>query len=144
MPKASKRPVVKRKKLPSIQRLRKKLWELCRAITEKRYKDICFTCGRPVSGSNRQLGHFIPSSIGGAVLRYNLENLRWQCYYDNINLGGHGAEYYRRLVLEIGQDRVDELFKLKNKIVKADRSFYDGLIEEYSAILESYGTSKKG
>lgn len=125
---------LKRKANPT-NRLKKRLWELCRRVTEQRYTNFCFTCGKPVSGSNRQLGHFIPSSVGGALLRYNLDNLRWQCYYDNINLGGNGSEFYPRLVKEIGQERVDALFALKGKSVKADAFFYQSLIDQYAALL---------
>lgn len=92
-------------------------------------------------GSNRQLGHFIPSSVGGVALRYHLDNLRWQCFYDNITLGGFGAEFYLRLVKEIGQERVDILFRLKNESLKADKIFYENLIKEYNVILNSYGTN---
>lgn len=131
----------KRKKPTDTAKLKKQLWELCRKITAKRYPDVCFTCDKPISGANRQLGHFIPRSVGGTLLRYNLDNLRWQCYYDNINLGGNGSEFYRRLVKEIGHEKVEELFEMKKQIVKADIKFYQELIFEYSAILEAYGTN---
>jgi NAD-dependent DNA ligase len=125
----------KKKKLTSIPNLKKKLWSLCRAITEKKYPNRCYTCDRPVEGSNRQLGHCIPSSIGGANCRYHLDNLRWQCYNCNINCGGQGAEYYKRLVKEIGQERVDDLFDLKEKNVSAGRYFYTEHIEDYTRLL---------
>lgn len=144
--KAPKRPVVKRKPLSKakvLKRLKLQLWELCRAITEKRYPNICFTCDKPVSGSNRQLGHCIPSSVGGISLRYHLDNLRWQCYYDNINLGGHGSEYYRRLVEEIGQERVNALFALKREVGKADKFFFENKITEYQALLSNLQSGDK-
>lgn len=139
-----KRPTVKKRAKKSPERkLKEELWELCRKITEKRYPSVCFTCDKPISGTNRHLGHFIPRSVGGAALRYNLENLRWQCYYDNINLGGHGAEYYRRLVKEIGIERVEALFELKNHLGKTNKKFYEDLISDYRAILESHGETKE-
>lgn len=118
-----------------IKKAKEKLWQLCRAITEKRYPNVCFTCDKPVMGSNRQLGHFIPNSVGGALLRYDLDNLRWQCYYDNINLGGNGSEFYPRLVKEIGQERVDALFEMKKMRVKADIGFYENSIAVYTQLL---------
>jgi hypothetical protein len=126
----------KRKTTTPLGKLKKELWELCRKITEKRYESVCYTCDKPVAGANRHLGHFIPRSAGGTLLRYNLDNLRWQCYYDNINLGGNGAEYYRRLVKEVGQEKVDELFEMKKQIVKADRAWYEETIARYKALLE--------
>lgn len=121
-----------KKKTP--KQLKKRLWELCRAVTDKRYPPICYTCGRKIEGSNKQLGHFIPSGACGALLRFNLDNLRWQCYNCNINCGGMGAEFYKRLVVEKGQDFVDELFRLKNQSVKADELFYLKLIKEYEIL----------
>ena len=90
----------------------------------------CFTCGKPISGSNRQLGHFIPNSVGGALLRYDLNNLRLQCYYCNINLGGNGAVFYAKLLQEKGQKHIDTLFQLKVQTTKA-LTHYLKLLEEY-------------
>lgn len=126
--------LIKRKSVTPEAKLKKILWELCRAIIGSRYPDYCFTCDKPIAGSNRQLGHFIPSSVGGAALRYHLDNLRLQCYYCNINLGGNGSEFYPRLVAEIGQERVNALFRLKHLITKANRAFYEALIAEYESL----------
>ncbi len=112
------------KKLTPKQ-VKTKLWEECKRITRERYKNKngtwnCFTCGRLINEpAKAQTGHFIPSGSCGAFLRYDLRNLRIQDYYCNINLGGNGAEFYKRLVETEGQEYVDELFQDKNKIVKA-------------------------
>lgn len=135
----------KRKVAPTgqIKALRAKLWELCKQITRKRYQKkngtwICYTCDRLIDcPSKAQTGHGIPSSVGGVECRYNLDNLRIQDYYCNINLGGNGSEFYRRLVAEIGQEKVDALFILKNKITKADKIWYENKIKYYTELLES-------
>jgi len=128
---------LKRKSKSENRKLQEELWQECRRISLIRYlkgnKHYCFTCDKEVESSNRQLGHFIPNSVGGALLRYNLDNLRIQCYYCNINLGGNGSEFYRRLVKEKGQDFVDKLFQLKHQTVKAD-DHYRQLLEEYKKI----------
>lgn len=119
----------------SIKGLKKKLWDLCRRITDLKYPSVCFTCGKPVEGMNKQLGHFIPSSVGGAALRFNLDNLRWQCYHCNINCGGNGAIFYRRMVETEGKKFVDKLFNIKNKeTIKADEIWFLKKIEEYTEI----------
>ena len=129
-----KRTKLKRKSKSPIRKIQDELWQECRRIILSRYskngKHYCFTCDKEVDGSNRQVGHFIPNSVGGALLRYNLDNLRIQCYYDNINLGGNGSEFYRRLVLEKGQEHIDKLFQLKGQTVKA--------IDHYLKLLEEY------
>lgn len=115
-----KRTKLKRKSKSPIVKIQDEIWQECRRITLAKYGDTCFTCGKQnLEGSNRQLGHFIPKASCGAFLKYDLRNLRIQCMHCNINLGGNGAEYYRRMVAEIGQEEVDKIFQDKNITVKA-------------------------
>lgn len=130
-----KRTPLKRKSKSDNRKLQDELWQHCRRIMIERYKLKdgtwrCFTCDKPIDGSNKQLGHFIPNSVGGALLRYNLHNLRLQCYYCNINLGGNGAIFYKKLLEEAGQDYIDRLFQLKGQTIKA--------IDHYKDLLEQY------
>lgn len=122
------------KKKSEIKKVQELLWQECRRITKAKYiKDVkyyCFTCGKPIEKSNCQLGHFIPNSVGGALLRYNLDNLRLQCYYCNINLGGNGAVFYKNLLEEKGQEHIDKLFQLKGQTCKA--------IDHYLELLTDY------
>ena len=124
----------------SLKNLKDKLWEECKRIIRKRYVDRngnwrCFTCDQLITEPrNAQTGHFIASSICGAYLRYDLRNLRIQCYKCNINAGGNGAEYYRRMVIENGQEFVDQIFQDKQKLIKADEIWYKNKIEEYKKL----------
>jgi len=114
-----------------LRKVQDALWKECKRITLNKYGNTCYTCGRTnLEGSNCQLGHFIPSGACGALLRYDLRNLRIQCYHCNINLGGYGAEYYKRMVAEVGKKEVDKLFQDKQKSVKA--------IDHYTKILKEY------
>lgn len=127
----------RKSKSPQIK-LEDELWQHCRRITKAKYalKDgsyVCFTCGKPIEGSNCQLGHFIPKSVGGVLLRYNLSNLRLQCYYCNINLGGNGSTFYKKLLEEMGQEHIDKLFQLKTQTKKGS-DHYLTLLEEYSKL----------
>lgn len=133
-----KRTGIKRKSKTPEAKLKEKLWELCKKLTRLAYGTTCYTCGKAgLSGSTQQTGHFIPSSICGAYLRYDLRNLRIQCYRCNIDLSGSGAVFYRNLVRDCGQSYVDDLFKDKQKIVKADRAFYQSLIDRYTDLLST-------
>jgi hypothetical protein len=127
------KPLRRKSKTPAAKQ-KEILWQLCKQITRNRYRREdgsyrCFTCDKEVDVP--QTGHFIPSAACGAYLRYDLRNLRLQCFYCNINLGGNGAEFYKRLVAEVGQDQVDKLFSDKNVLVKADKHFYQELIDRY-------------
>lgn len=112
-----------RKQTP--KQIKTKLWEECKRIVRATYIKKngtwdCFTCGRLIDEPHKaQTGHFIASGACGAYLRYDLRNLRIQCYFCNINCGGAGALFYKNLVAEKGQEYVDQIFKDKNKIVKA-------------------------
>lgn len=133
-----KRTPLKRKSKSETRKVQDELWQECRRIIKARYvlpdgTYRCFTCGKPIEKSNCQLGHFIPNSVGGALLRYNLDNLRLQCYYDNINLGGCGAIFYKKLLEEKGQEHIDKLFILKGQTTKAI-DHYLQLLEEYKKI----------
>lgn len=124
-----------------LKKLQDKLWELCKQIVRVRYqrKDglwNCYTCDRLIDEpAKAQTAHFIPSGACGAYLRYDLRNLRICCYHCNINLGGNGAEYYRRMVKEIGQEEVDQIFKDKYKVIKADVIWYQLKLQEYENLL---------
>lgn len=113
----------KTKKL-SIVQVQKKLWQACRRVADilftKNGVTRCYTCDKVITGSNKQLGHMLPKSTCGMYLKYDVErNLRWQCYHCNINGGGQGAIFVRRMVEEKGQEYVDETFVLRNKSGKA-------------------------
>lgn len=129
------RSAIKKRSTPEAL-LKKKLWELCKQIIREAYGNTCYTCERGgLKGSDWHTGHFIPSSTCGAFLRYDLRNLRPQCYNCNINLGGNGAIFYRNMVGDVGQAEVDQLFADKKVSVKADRIFYEDLIAKYTPLL---------
>ena len=109
------------------------LWQECRRIIKDKYGNTCYTCKKcPLEGSNYQIGHFIPSSVSGAFLRYDLRNLRPQCFRCNINLSGNGAVFYNNLREDEGQEYIDQLFRDKQISVKA--------VDHYLILLEKYSS----
>lgn len=118
-----------------LKKVQEKLWKECKRITLNKYGNTCFTCGASnLTGSNCQLGHFISSKISGGRLRYDLRNLRIQCMFCNLRLGGNGAFFYPKMVREVGQEKVDELFTIQanKKEDKLKLDFYENLLEEYT------------
>lgn len=110
--KPSKRRPTK-KKVVSITLLKKKLWDECRRIVRKRFncdgEYYCFTCGNltPIPHT----GHIIASSLCSMEMRYNLDNLRLQCYMCNIYKSGNWVGFYEAL----GKDYIENLIKLNNQ-----------------------------
>jgi len=130
---------LRKKSKSNIKKLQDKLWELCKQITRLRYGNVCYTCGKTgLIGSDWHTSHFIPKASVGAYLKYDLRILRPSCYHCNINLGGNGAEYYRRMVLEIGQKQVDKIFDDKRISIKADEIWYKEKILEYEVYLNQH------
>lgn len=127
-------------KKPTLKKLKDKLWELCKKIIREKYQDkngnwICFTCGKLItSKQDAHTGHFIPKSVCGAFLKYDLRNLRVQCIACNIWRGGNGAIFYRNMVETEGQEYVNALFLDKQKIVKESDHILQ-LLTEYENIL---------
>ena len=136
----ARRTPLKRKPAPKKRKPKKPtkiLWELCREITRARYGNTCYSCGaKGLAGGNWQTGHFIPSSICSTELRYDLSNLRPQCYHCNINLSGNWPAFEARLIAEHGQGYVDELKRrnLETKGLKYGTPWVMAKIEEYRAV----------
>lgn len=134
----------KPKKTQSISKLKKKLWEECKRIVRLRYQRHdgswnCFTCGAYLDEpSKAQTGHFIPSSVCSTEMRYDLGNLRVQCYRCNINLSGNWIEYEKNLNKEMGEGYTERL-KARNESTKGEKygsDWYELYIENYKLIQE--------
>lgn len=130
-PKPKKKPTQK-----SISKLKKILWVLCREVTRATFGNTCYTCKKAeLSGSNWQTGHFITSSTCSTAMRFDLRNLRPQCYHCNINLSGNWVLFERNLKKD-GQD-VQEL-KTQNDLGKGivyPREWFDAKIAAYQQLL---------
>lgn len=74
-----------------------------------------------------------PKASVGAYLKYDLRILRPQCYNCNINDGGRGADFYKRMLSEIGQEKMSELEKDRQVIIPA-YDHYVKILEEYSKL----------
>ena len=119
-----------------LKTLKNKLWRLCVEITRKKYGNECYTCGhKGLEGKNWHTGHFLPKKTCGAFLKFDIRNLRPQCYNCNINLGGNGAEFMRKMLIRESQEYVDQIFRDKQLITK-EKEHYPMLYEKYLILLE--------
>lgn len=128
-----KKTKLKKKSKTSISKIQREIWKECRRIKDKRIVN-CYTCGaRDLQGANKQLGHMWAKASLGAVLKYELDILEWQCSSCNIWRGGMGADFYKKKLKELKKGRMEELEKLRNKTVKA-YDFYLELLDEYKKL----------
>lgn len=90
-----------------------------------------------LEGSNRQLGHYIASSLCSTEVRYDLKNLEICCYNCNINKSGNTLQFRLNLIRDHGEAYVDELWTrnagTKGKVYTAD--WFRDKISEYEKLL---------
>lgn len=138
-----KKSPLKKKSKQKISTIQNRLWSLCKIIIRTKYGNDCYTCDkRGLIGSDWHTAHFIPKASCGAFLKYDLRNLRPCCYNCNINLGGNGSAFYRKLIAIEGKEYVDKLFEDKKITVKAI-DHYLQLIPKYEAIIRDMEASKR-
>lgn len=134
--KPMKRTKLKKKSKQKISTIQNKLWEIIKQIVRKKYQNVCYTCGQTgLSGSNQQTGHLWAKASLGAYLKYDLRVLKIQCYHCNINLGGRGADFYAKMLKEIGEEEMARLQKDRQVTVNA-YDHYLKLVDEYTALLQ--------
>lgn len=125
---------MRKKSKQSISLIQRKIWQECKRITRARYGNSCYTCSTTgLVGSNWHTGHLFAKASLGAYMKYDLRVLRPQCYHCNINLGGRGADFYLKMLAEIGQEKMEQLLKDRQVSVKA-YDFYVTLLEKYKKL----------
>lgn len=133
----------KRRNKGELTKLKEKLWLLCRQIVKKRYGNTCYTCGRVVpDGKGMHTGHYITSSLCSVEMRYDLENLRPQCYHCNINLSGNWPAFQEVIEKEKGTDITPQLLQ-RNEVTKGkmySKEWFEAKIATYQALIESLST----
>ena len=135
-----KRSKLKRVSKVPISRLQRQIWELCKQIIRREYGNTCYSCGaQGLSGSNWHTGHMFAKASLGAYMKYDLRVLRPQCYNCNINHGGRGADFYAKMLQEIGEEKMEQLQKDRQVMVKA-YDHYLKILSEYKQILENEKT----
>lgn len=125
---------MKKQSKQSISKIQRDIWVEIKRIVRRDQPNVCYTCGRQnLEGTNWHCGHMWAKASLGAYLKYDLRIIRSQCYHCNINLGGAGADFYKRMLKEIGKKKMEQLEKDRQKTVKA-YDFYFELLQK----LKSY------
>lgn len=124
----------------SFKKLENELWQECRRITYEQYGNNCYTCSQKnLQGRNAHTGHMWPKGSLGASLKYDIRILRPQCYNCNINYGGQGAIFIKKMEKEEGKIYMDKLHadKIEDKKGSLKASdYYPQLLLEYRRIIK--------
>jgi len=124
----------KRKRLPTIASLRRKLDKIFSVFIRLRTADdrgiaACVTCQRRIPWKAGNAGHFIKRQH--LATRYDPLNCHFQCVQCNLWRGGNLIEYYRFMEKTYGRKVVDDLLALKRSTVKLTRPDFEGLIAKF-------------
>ena len=122
---------MKRKRLPSLAKLTRKLDELFSKWIRGRDAPSglarCYTCNRYAV---LEASHFIPRQH--QATRWDERNVHGCCSY--CNRWQHGAldDYFVALEREYGRSVVNELMRMKRTTVKYARADLEAMIKKYS------------
>jgi hypothetical protein len=123
----------KKKRLPSIPKLKKKAQELFNAFIRERDKDrTCISCDK----LGNQAGHYFATK-GYDGLRFDEDNCHLQCPACNCYLHGNIQIYSKRLIERIGKPRYDALFE---RAMEYKRNGHKWTRDELFSIIEKYKT----
>lgn len=130
---AVKKPL-RKKSIQSIAKVQRSLWEAVRGQIRAKHGNTCYTCDATgLEKQNWQCGHLWPKASLGAFLKYDERVLRPQCFRCNINMGGMGAEFYKRILAEIGPKAMRKLEEDKKVTVKA-MDWYQLQLKNYAGL----------
>jgi len=93
--------MVKRKKKTRRQKANTKLWSLCKEYTRLTQPNVCYTCRNTgLKGANWHTGHGINKGKLAVEFQYDVRNLKSQCMYCNIHMGGESQVFIAKLERE--------------------------------------------
>lgn len=126
----------KKKRLPSLESLSKKLWRLVSEYVRRKDADEygyvkCFTCGKADYWQNLDAGHYIPKSVS-LYLRFDERNLKPQDTACNRFRHGNLTQYALALEKLYGPGILEELDSVRHTPTKYNRGDYESMIETYT------------
>lgn len=90
----------------------------------------CVTCGKWAHWKDLHASHFLPGR--GASILFVEENCHAACEDCNVWRGGARKEYELFMLSRYGQEKIDELKRLRHTVFRPTREYYEALIEKYT------------
>jgi len=130
---------VKRKKLPTLSSLEKKLDKVFSEYIRRKDADeggtvACVTCGKLFHWKEVHCGHFVKRQH--RAVRWDVDNAGPQCVRDNLHMGGRQDDFAIHILASKGRFTLDRLMAAKYKPVKFTRADLEKLIEGFKEKLE--------
>ena len=91
-----------------------KAWKKTSLFVREKSKGKCYTCNKVYPIQKLHAGHLIEKQ-GNSAIYFDLDGLRAQCYRCNRLLHGNKDIFGQRLRKEIGEERVNNLYKKAHK-----------------------------
>ena len=137
-----------KRKTPTVGKLKKKLWAIFSLYIKLKHSidgknTQCYTCSAPLQIGTMGChgGHYWNRTY--AHLMFDERNVRPQCVSCNTFKEGETQVFGRRLLVELGQDEMDDMYDTRKLIDKHPRSWYlekiDYYTEEVSLLKERFG-----
>lgn len=91
-----------------------KAWKVTSLYVRTESKGRCYTCNKVYPIEKLHAGHLI-EKLGAAAIYFDLDGIRGQCYRCNRQLHGNKDIFGQKLRKEIGEERVNNLYKKSRK-----------------------------
>jgi hypothetical protein len=122
-----------------IEGLKKTLDEVFSKFTRLTYADwkgdvSCFTCSWRGHWTECDAGHFV--SRGCLILRFEPDNVRPQCRDCNRHAEGKRAVFEEELRGELGDERVDEILRLRRQSAFYEPDWFRDRIIHYESLVK--------
>lgn len=140
-----KRAPFKKKKLPPLPRLKKKLWGIFSQHARRKDADEngmvkCISCPTVKHWTEMDAGHWKPKSLGLSITFLEI-NVHAQCKTCNLSLQGNQYDYGEALKKRYGPDVLNEIVRIQHTSLKLTRPMYLDLIDNYEEKLAGLGAA---
>lgn len=131
-----------KKKSEQLKSILDKLFQLFIRLRDGREDGTfqCISCGRILPFERSDCGYFINERH--SATRYNEDNCHAQCRTCNFFKGGNTEEFRKALVRKYGEEKVQELERMKNDISKISEADYQEMIDYYELKVEELKREK--
>lgn len=125
-----------KKRNDQLKRILDKLFHLFIRLRDGREDGTfqCISCGRILPFERSDCGYFINERY--SATRYNEDNCHAQCRTCNFFKSGNTEEYRKALVRKFGEEKVQEIERMKNDFSKMSENDFQEKIDYYRIKIE--------